>query len=150
MSLDGRGLLLELFDDDRGRVFHALAELHAVRAGGDVFDALADHRAGEDGGGRGPVAGDVVGLGGYFFDELRAHILERIFEFDLFSDGHAVVGDGRRAEFLLKDYVASLGAECDAYRIRDFIDPALHRAARVFSEKQCLCHDIIPPVYLSK
>ena len=108
---------------------------------GYVLRSLADHRAGEDGSGRGSVSGDVVGLGSDFLDELRAHVLERIFELDFLRDGHAVVGDGRRAEFLLEYDVAALRSEGDADGVRDFIDSALHSAASFFFEKQNLCHN---------
>ena len=139
--LDGHGLFLEFFDYDFSRKLHPLAELHTVRAGGYVLRALADHRAGEDGRGRGSVSGDVVGLGGDFFDELSAHILERIFEFDFLSDGHAVVGDGRRAEFLFEYDVAALRSKGDSDGVGYFIDTTLHSAASFFFEKQNLCHN---------
>ena len=42
--------------------------------------------------------------------KLRAHVLKRIVELDLLGDGHAVVGDERRAELLIEHHVAALGA----------------------------------------
>ena len=65
-------------------------------------------RLGQHGGGGGAVAGDVVGLGGDLLHQLGAHVLEGVLELDLTGDGHAVVGDGRRAELLLEDDVAAL------------------------------------------
>ena len=43
-------------------------------------------RLGEHGRGGGAVAGDVVGLGGDFLDELGAHVLERVVELDFLGD----------------------------------------------------------------
>ena len=78
---------------------------------GDVLEALGDDRLGEHRGGRGAVAGDVLGLGGGFLEQLRAHVLERVVELDVAGDGHAVMGDGRRAVLLVQRDVAALGAE---------------------------------------
>ncbi len=65
---------------------------------------------GQHGGGGCAVAGDVIGLGGGFLQQLGAHVLIGVFQFDFFGDGHAVVGDGGGAELLIQSYVASLGA----------------------------------------
>ncbi len=45
------------------------------------------------------------------FTMLGAHVLVLVFELDFLGDGDAVLGDGRRAEALLEDDVAALGAE---------------------------------------
>src|ERR1051326_7999279 len=65
-----------------------------------VATAFSIDRLRENGGGGGAVAGDVGGLGSDFLHHLRAHVLERVFQFDFFCDGDAVLGDGRRTEFL--------------------------------------------------
>ena len=88
-------------------------------------EALGDHRLAEDGRGGGAVAGDVVRLGGDFLEQLRAHVLERILELDLLGDGHAVVGDRGRAELLVEDDVAALGAERDLDGVGQSVDAAL-------------------------
>ncbi|OQA10904.1 MAG: hypothetical protein BWY66_00101 [bacterium ADurb.Bin374] len=86
----------------------------------------------QNGGGGGSVAGDVVGLGGDFLHELGAHVLELVFEFDFLGDGHAVVGDGRAAEFLVEDGITTLRAEGGANGIGDDVDAVLERAASFF------------------
>ncbi len=70
------------------------------------IDALGEH-----GRGGGAVAGGVGGLGSDFLHHLGAHVLIRIGQFDFLRDGDAVLGDGRRAEFLVDDDVAALGPE---------------------------------------
>jgi hypothetical protein len=66
---------------------------------------------GEHGGRGRAVAGDVVGFGGGFFQQLSAHIGVGVFEFNFFGDGDAVVGDSGRAPFLIQGDVATFGAE---------------------------------------
>ena len=48
-----------------------------------------------------------------------------VVELDVFGDGHAVVGDGRRAELLVEDDVAPLRAEGDLDRVREMVDATL-------------------------
>ena len=91
----------------------------------DDTEALVDHRLAEDDRGGRAVAGDVVGLGRDFLEELRAHVLERIVELDVASDRHAVVGDRRRAELLVEDDVAALGADRDLDGVGELVDAAL-------------------------
>ena len=102
-----------------------------VSAGGDVAQALADHRLGEHGRGGGAVTGDVVGLGGDLLGELRAHVLVGVVELDLTGDGDTVVGDGRSAELLVDDDVAALGAERHLDGVGERVDAALERLAGV-------------------
>ena len=91
----------------------AALEAHGIDAGGDGLEAFLDHGVGEDGGGGGSVAGDVVGLGGDFLEKLGAHVLVGVLELDFLGDGHAVLGDGRGAELLVQKHVPALGTERD-------------------------------------
>ena len=107
----GVARLLQLGDQRVGALVDALLEQHGVGAGGDVAHALVDDRLGQHGGGGGAVAGDVVGLGGRFLQQLGAHVGEVVVELDLLGDGDAVVGDGRGAVLLVERDVAALRAE---------------------------------------
>ena len=78
-------------------------------AGRHHLHAFSIDRAGQDCGGGGAVTGHVRGLARHLFDHLRAHVLELVFQFDLFGHGHTVLGDYRRAEGLLNDHVTTLG-----------------------------------------
>ena len=89
---------LELGDDVLDGLVHAALHEHRVDAGDDGLEAFVVDRLGEDGGGGGAVAGDVGGLAGDFLDHAGAHVLVLVFELDLLGDGHAVLGDGGRAE----------------------------------------------------
>ena len=103
------------------RVWPAATDLHA----------FAEDRLGEHGGGRGAVAGDVGGLAGDFLDHLRAHVFERVFEFDFFGDGDAVFGDGRGAERFFDDDVAAFGAERHRHRVGENIHAPQNRVPRI-------------------
>ena len=123
LPLTGGGHLLELLDEG-GRSPRSMPRLSSigVGAGGDVAQALVHDRLGQHGRGRGAVAGDIVGLGRGFLEELGAHVLERVLELDLLGDGHAVVGDGRRAVLLVERHVAALRAEGGLDRVGEDVD----------------------------
>ena len=103
----------------------ALLEQHGVGAGGDVAHPLVDDGLGQNDGGGRAVTGDVVGLGGRFLEQLRAHIGEVIVELDLLGDGDAVVGDGRRAPLLVEGDVAALGTERGLDGVGEDVDTRL-------------------------
>jgi hypothetical protein len=115
--------------DDRvdGHVDAAL-QVHRVHAGGNGLGAFADDGLGQNGGGGGAVAGQVVGLRGHFAHHLRAHVLELVLKFDFLGDGHAVLGDARRAEGLVDDDVAALGTQRHLHGVGEGVDAAQHRS----------------------
>src|SRR3990172_8410797 len=114
----------------------AALEVHRVGAGGHVAHTLADDRLGEDGGGGGAVAGDVVGLGGHLAGELGAHVLERVLEVDLLGDADAVVHHGWGPELPLEHDVAAAGAERHTHGVGQGVDAVPQAAARLLTEKQ--------------
>ena len=100
-------------------------------------------RLGEDGGGSGAVAGDVVGLRRDLLGELGAHVLEGVFEFDFAGDGDAVLGDARGAVFLIDDDVAAARAERHLHGVGEGIDAILQPPARRLIEQQLLGNHVI-------
>src|SRR5688572_24705120 len=135
--LRGRGRLgdlLELFDGGHDGLVDAALEVHRIHAGGDRLHALADQRLRQHGGGGGAVTGDVGGLGGDFLHHLGAHVLELVGQFDLLGDGHAVLGDRRRAEALVEHDIATLRAERGLDGIGEDVDALHHAGAGVFTE----------------
>ena len=143
--VDRAGLLGDLGHDGRDGGFDAVLDDHRVRPGGHDAQALGDHRLAEHDRGGGAVAGDVVGLGGDFLEQLGAHVLERVVELDVASDRDAVVGDGRSAELLVEDDVAALGADRDLDRVGEAIDAALQRATSGLVEDELLSQSSVPP-----
>src|ERR1041385_5157773 len=81
--------------------------------------------------GRRSIAGLVARLTGDLLDHLRAHVLEPVGELDLLRDGHAVLGDARRAVRFVEEDVAAFRAERHLDRIGENIDAAQHPIARV-------------------
>src|SRR5581483_1194923 len=127
-------------DGGRDRVLDALLQDHRVGAGRHVAQAVAHHRPGEHGGGRGAVTGDVVGLLRHFLDELGADLLVRVLEVDLLGDGDAVVGDGGCAPLLLEDDVASTRSEGDSHGVGQLVHAGLERTAGVLGVGDLLRH----------
>jgi hypothetical protein len=100
--------------------------------GGDELRALAVDGLGEHGGGRRAVTGDVARLAGDFAHHLGAHVLESVLELDLLGDGDAVLGDRGRAEALLDDDVAPLGAERDFDGVGQRVDAGEDQVSSLF------------------
>src|SRR5690606_4839054 len=124
-----RGHVLERLDDLVAASLDATLEHHGVGAGGHVLEALVDDGLRQNGGGGGAITGDVVGLGGGFLEELGAHVLKRVLQFNFLGDRHAVVGDGGAAPLLVQGNVATLGTESGLDGICHSIDASLERAS---------------------
>ena len=147
LGLDVDGHLGQTSTDGLDGGLDALLQAHRVGAGGNIAQALTDHGLGENGGGGGAVASDVVGLLGDLLDELSADLLVRIVELDLLGDGDTVVGDGGGAPRLLENDVATLGAEGDLDRVGEGVHTRLEPAAGLDVEFDELCHVWgIPPL----
>ena len=123
----------------------ATLEAHRVGARGNVFQALAHDRLGEQGCRRGAVAGHVVGGGGHLAHELCTLVFKRVAQLDLTGDGHTVVGDRGGAKALVEHHVAALGAEGYLDRVSEGVDPALQGPAGFFGKQNVLCHLSSPP-----
>ena len=102
--------------------FDTALEAHRVRAGCYIAQAFLHDRLSEHGCGGCAIASDVIGLRGDLFDELGSHILERIFELDFTSDGHAIVCDGRCTELLVENNVTAFWAEGYFDGISELVD----------------------------
>ena len=122
--------LLQRLDDGLDGLVDAALDLHRVVARRDELRALAVDRLREHGRGGRAVAGDVARLRRDLAHHLRAHVLEAVLELDLLGDGDAVLGDRRRAEALLDDDVAALGAERDLDRVGERVDAGEDQVAR--------------------
>ena len=132
---------LDGFHSDLNGLVDALAHDHRVRTGGHVLQTLAGDGLGQQGRGGGAVAGDVVGLGGDFADELRAHVLESVLKLHVLCDRHAVVGDQRGAVLLAEHDVAALGAEGNFNGIGQLVNAGLDLFSGFFAVNNLLCHD---------
>ena len=118
--------LLQLIDERGDGLVDAALQVHRVHAGGDRPATLAHDGLRQHDRRRGAVAGDVVGLGRDLAHHLRAHVLELVGELDLLGDGHAVLGDPRRAIALVQDHIAPLRAERDPDRLGEDVHASHH------------------------
>jgi len=110
-ALDRNGDGADILDKCLATSVDTILELHGIGAGGEVLQALVDNSLGQNGSGSGAIASHIICFGGSFFKELSAHILKRVLELDLFGDGNAIMGHGRRTKLLVQCDVASLRAE---------------------------------------
>ena len=86
------------------------------------------------------VTSDIVGLGRNFFNELCAHVFERIFEFNVAGNRYTIVGDGRCAEFLFEHYVTAFRAKGYFYGVSQCIHTAAQSAASFFVKQNLFSH----------
>src|SRR4029077_11228149 len=140
VALDVLVELLDLFDGHFDGALDAALESGRAGAGGDSLDALAEDSLREHGRGGRAVTGNVGSLGSDFTDHLRAHVLEGIAELNFLSNGHAVLGDDRRAELLFDHRIAALGAEGDLHCIGKSVHTAQNRLAGRFTCYNLLRH----------
>src|SRR5262249_20320232 len=138
LALDRLGELVQGVDRRfDGRVDAAL-QFHRVTAGRNVLDSLAVDRLSENGRRGRSVAGHIGRLGSDLAHHLGAHVLERVLQLDLLSDGHAVLGDCRGAELLLDDDVAALGAERHFDGVSELVDAVEDALPRLLAIGNCL------------
>ena len=143
LVLDRDRHALELVGDVGDGPLDARLELDGIDAGDDGPEALVEDGLGQDGGGRGAVAGHVAGLAGHFADHPSAHVLIDVFEVDFLGHGDAVLGDGGRAETFLEDDVPAAGAERYFDRLGQLADAALQRVAGFLIECNHLGHETV-------
>ena len=121
-------------------LLHALAQDNGVGACRQVLHAFVDHSLGQNGSGGRAVTGHIIGLGGNFLDQLRAHVLEAVFQLDLLGNGHTVIGNGGSAIGFVQDYVSALGAQCDLNSIRELINAGDHSLSCFSAVLDFFCH----------
>ncbi|GAK50203.1 hypothetical protein U14_01430 [Candidatus Moduliflexus flocculans] len=103
--------LFQFRHDRLDGLVNAAFQIHRVGARRDIFAAFAENRLRQHGRRRRAIARDIAGFAGDFVHEARAHVFERIRQFDFFGDGHAVFGAGGSAEFFVNHHVAAFGPE---------------------------------------
>src|SRR6202166_597831 len=143
--LAGLGELLELFGRRQDRLVDAALQIHRIDARGNGLEAFADDRLCKNGRGGRAIAGFVGGVGSDFLHHLRAHVLELVFELDLFGYRHAVLGDGGGAEALVEHCVAAFRTQRYLDGIRQNIHALEHALPSVVAKAYVFCcHLLIP------
>ena len=137
---------LQGFDRFNHGFINAAFQIHRVHARGNGFQAFGNNRLGENGSGGGAIAGGVVGLRSDFFHQLRAHILELVFQLDFLGDGNAVFGHGRGAKRLVQHHIAAFGTQSDFHGIGEYIHAFQHFLAGVCAKTDFFsCHNDLTP-----
>ena len=98
------------------------------------LSTLPDDRVREHGRRSRAVTCLVRGPRRHLAHHLCAHVLELVFELDLLSDGHAVLGDTRCAKRLVEYDVAAPGAKRHADRVGERINAVQHSVTCVDRE----------------
>ena len=104
------GILADRLYSGIDSLLDAIFQNHRIRSGGYVLHAFPDQGLGKQSSGSGTVAGHVVGLGSDLLDQLSAHVLKSVIQFNFLGDGYAVVGDKGSAELFVQHHVSSLGS----------------------------------------
>src|SRR5690606_11124378 len=105
----GAGQLLQLFNGHCNTLVDTALEVHRVDAGGNILQAFFDDGLCQNGSSSGTVTGIVGSLGSNFLNQLGIDVLELVLQFDFFSYGDAVLGNGRTIERAVQHHVAALG-----------------------------------------
>ena len=137
--------VLDGFNSLVGGLLHTLTKYDGVSACCEVLHTFVNHSLCKNCSGCGTVTCYVVGLGSYFFNKLSAHVFKSVFKFDFFGNCNTVVGDKGCAVGLIKNYVSSLGSECNPYCIRKLVNACLKSLSCVGSVLNFFCHFNIPP-----
>jgi hypothetical protein len=132
--------LLDFFDRHFHGLVDAALQCRRARAGRDRLHAFAEDGLRQHGCRRRAVAGHIAGLGRHFAYHLRAHVLQRIAQFDFLRYRYAVLGNDGGAELLLNHRIAALGAERDFHCIRKSVHAAQNCLARSFSGNNLFRH----------
>jgi len=122
---DGLTALLQFIHNESHPLVDSSLQRHGVHTGDDKLGSFTINRLGEHGSRRGAVARLIRSLGGNFFDHLRPHVFEFVFQLNLFGHGNAVLGDLRGAPGFGDSHIPSFGSQGDFYRIGQRIN-ALH------------------------
>ena len=134
-------MLLDRFDDRLGTPWRCRGDRAIGSApAAIILQAFAEDGLGQHRGGRGAVAGDVVGLAGGFLDELGAEVFVRVVELDILGDGHAVFGDLGRAPALVEHRVAAAGAERAANGPGQLVHAGRQRLPGFVVKHHLFCH----------
>ena len=135
--------LFQAFDHFRHSQIYTPLQVHRVRTCCNHLQPFPDDGLCKHRGGGGAIACHVGCLRRNLTHHLGSHVLQGVFQFDLFRDCHAVLGDGRRAEFLVDDHIAPLRAQCHLHCISQLVHAPFQSGSgfHVVLNDLC-CHDV--------
>ncbi len=124
-----------------GSLLHTLSQDNGVGACRQVLHTGVYHRLCQYGSCGGSVSCHVVGLGGYLFYKLCAHVLKSVSQLDLLCNGHTVIGDQGSPEGLIQHHISSFGSQCHSHGVSQLIDAGLQCRTGLCSVFDFFCHD---------
>ena len=137
----GHGHRLNLFDRCGHGLVDTAFQIHRVHARGHAFQAFRYDGLCQNGGRGGTVTGGVGSLGSDFFHHLGTHVLELVFQFDLFGNRYTIFGHSRCAKRLVQHYVAAFRAQRNFYGVCQNVDAARHAFTSIIRKLNLLsCH----------
>ena len=101
----------DLLNNFRSCQIDAALQVHWVQTSCNLLQAFFDDCLCQNGCGGGAVTSFVVGARSHFFDHLRAHVFELVFQFDLFCYGNTVFGDAWCTERFFQNNVTAFWAQ---------------------------------------
>ena len=137
-ALNGHGLGADLRADLADGLVNAGLQRQGIGAGGHVHETALDDGARQHHGRGRSVAHDVVGLGGGLFDNLRAHVLVRVWQFDLFGDGDAVAANHGQGPHAAQNHVSPAGAQRKSDHATQLVNAAHQALSGVFVKNKLL------------
>ena len=137
---DRLGEFLKLRNGSVNSLVDSSTDSRWIATGSDVSQAFLENGASQYGCGRGSIAGQVAGFLSDFVDQLGPHVLETVFEFDFFGDGHAVFGDGWTAKAFVDDDVATGWSHGHGNSISEFFYALQHPCTSLIIKKKLLSH----------
>ena len=121
-------------------LLHAFPQEYRVGPRLHAADPLLDHALGEDDGGGGAIAHQVVGLAGHGADQLSAHVLKGVAQQDLLGDGHPVVGHQGRAEMPIQHHVPAAGPQGHPGHVGELVHTPQQGAAGFGAKQNRIVH----------
>ncbi len=136
------GHAFDVFNNVSNRKIDTALQIHRVHASGNRFQTFANDRLSQNSRSSSTVACCIVSARCNFFNHLRAHVLELVFQFDLFSHCNTVFGDAWCAERFVDNHVTTFRAEGHFYSVCQNINTGQHTIAGVCVELYVFCsHD---------
>ena len=101
------GTVLDFFNEFCYGFFNTAFKDHRVGTSSNITHPFLDHGLGKQRSRCRTITSYIICFSCYFFYQLGTHIFKRIFQFDIAGNSNTIIGNGRCAKFLIKNYIAA-------------------------------------------
>ena len=115
-------------------------QIHWIRTGCNIFHSSTDDRLSKYRSRRCSISSNVCRFGGYFFHHLSPHVLNGIFQFNLFGYRNAVFGHLWWTKFFADDHISPFWTQCNFHCICQRVHTFLQAITRIHIKINILCH----------